>query len=129
VDSLDGKIEQLAQGRIDPMRSSKTTTHRVMAAVFDGDPQPIYDIILDPAADEFVRSRMCENPGDIGAAERARPEPRHPISVRRLHQIAAAVGVEAAASFPSRRGTIPILRRFLISPGWFILPPPAIAPG
>ena len=37
-----------------------TTTHRVMTAVFDGDPQPIYDIILDPAADEFVRSRMCE---------------------------------------------------------------------
>jgi hypothetical protein len=37
-----------------------TTTHRVMAAVFDGDPQPIYDIILDPQADEFVRSRMCE---------------------------------------------------------------------
>jgi hypothetical protein len=37
-----------------------TTTHRVMAAVFDGDPQPIYDIILDPKADEFVRSRMCE---------------------------------------------------------------------
>jgi hypothetical protein len=37
-----------------------TTTHRVMAAVFDGDPQPICDIILDPQADEFVRSRMCE---------------------------------------------------------------------
>jgi hypothetical protein len=36
------------------------TAHRVMAAVFDGDPQPIYDIILDENADEFVRSRMCE---------------------------------------------------------------------
>ena len=36
------------------------TTHRVMAAVFDGDPQPIYNIILDENADEFVRSRMCE---------------------------------------------------------------------
>jgi hypothetical protein len=34
--------------------------HRVMAAVFDGDPQPLYDIILDPEADQFVRSRMCE---------------------------------------------------------------------
>ena len=31
-----------------------------MAAVFDGDPQPLYDIILDPKAEEFVRSRMCE---------------------------------------------------------------------
>jgi hypothetical protein len=37
-----------------------TTTHRVMAAVFDGDPQPLYEIICDPNAEEFVRSRMCE---------------------------------------------------------------------
>lgn len=37
-----------------------STTHRVMAAVFDGDPQPLYEIILDPNADQFVRSRMCE---------------------------------------------------------------------
>ncbi len=36
------------------------TAHRIMAAVFDGDPQPIYNIILDHNADEFVRSRMCE---------------------------------------------------------------------
>ncbi|MQA93009.1 MAG: DUF1186 domain-containing protein, partial [Gemmatimonas sp.] len=32
----------------------------VMAAVFDGNPQPLYDVILAPEADEFVRSRMCE---------------------------------------------------------------------
>ncbi|MBC6445483.1 MAG: DUF1186 domain-containing protein [Alphaproteobacteria bacterium GM202ARS2] len=31
-----------------------------MAAVFDGDPEPLYDIILDPKADEYIRSRMCE---------------------------------------------------------------------
>jgi hypothetical protein len=36
------------------------TSHRVMAAVFDGDPQPLYDIVLDPEADQFIRSRMCE---------------------------------------------------------------------
>jgi hypothetical protein len=36
------------------------TTHRVMAAVFDGDPNPLYDVILDPEADEYVRSRLCE---------------------------------------------------------------------
>jgi len=36
------------------------TSHRVMAALFDGDPQPLCDIILDPNAEEFVRSRMCE---------------------------------------------------------------------
>jgi hypothetical protein len=28
--------------------------------VFDGDPQPIFDIVLDAGADEFVRSRACE---------------------------------------------------------------------
>jgi len=36
------------------------TCHRVMAAVFDGDPEPLYAIIRDPEADEIVRSRMCE---------------------------------------------------------------------
>jgi uncharacterized protein len=36
------------------------TSHRVMAAVFDGDPAPLYEIIQDPEADEFVRSRMCQ---------------------------------------------------------------------
>ena len=37
-----------------------TTSHRVMAAVFDGDPQPLYDIILDPKAEEFIRAGICE---------------------------------------------------------------------
>jgi hypothetical protein len=36
------------------------TSHRVMAAVFDGDPGPLYELILDPNAEEFIRSRMCE---------------------------------------------------------------------
>jgi hypothetical protein len=40
--------------------STTETSHRVMAAVFDGDPQPLYDAILDPEADEFIRSRICE---------------------------------------------------------------------
>jgi len=37
-----------------------TTSHRVMAAVFDGDPDPLYDIILDPNAEQFIRAGMCE---------------------------------------------------------------------
>jgi hypothetical protein len=41
-------------------QSITETSHRVMAAVFDGDPHPIYNIILDENADQFVRSRMCE---------------------------------------------------------------------
>jgi hypothetical protein len=36
------------------------TVHRVMAAVFDGDPDPIYGIIHDSNADEFIRSRMVQ---------------------------------------------------------------------
>jgi Protein of unknown function (DUF1186)/SEC-C motif len=36
------------------------TSHRVMAAVFDGEPAPLYEVILDPDADEFIRSRMLE---------------------------------------------------------------------
>jgi hypothetical protein len=36
------------------------TSHRVMISVFDGDPQAIYDIILDPEANQFIRARMCE---------------------------------------------------------------------
>jgi Protein of unknown function (DUF1186)/SEC-C motif len=39
---------------------STETSHRVMASVFDGDPQPLQDIILDSDADQFVRSRMLE---------------------------------------------------------------------
>ena len=36
------------------------TSHRVMAAVFDGDPEPLYQIIRDPEADEYVRAKMCQ---------------------------------------------------------------------
>ncbi len=36
------------------------TSHRVMASVFDGDPQPLFGIILDRHAGEFIRSRMLE---------------------------------------------------------------------
>jgi len=40
--------------------SITTTSHRVMSAVFDGDPDPLYQIILDPNADEYLRASMCE---------------------------------------------------------------------
>ena len=36
------------------------TSHRVMAAVFDGDPAPLYAIIHDRHAEEYIRSRMLE---------------------------------------------------------------------
>ena len=34
------------------------TSHRVMAAVFDGDPEPLHQIIRDPEADEYIRAMM-----------------------------------------------------------------------
>ena len=37
-----------------------TTGHRVMAAVFDGEPEPLCDVILDPNAEQFIRAGMCE---------------------------------------------------------------------
>jgi hypothetical protein len=36
------------------------TLHRVMAAVFDGDPEPLYEIIRDRTANDIVRLGMCE---------------------------------------------------------------------
>ena len=36
------------------------TSHKVMANVFDGNPGPVYDIIHDSDADEFVRNRMFD---------------------------------------------------------------------
>jgi hypothetical protein len=45
------------------------TSNRVIASVFDGDPQPIFDAILDADADEFVRSRMCEALSYLGLTD------------------------------------------------------------
>lgn len=36
-----------------------STSNRVMLGVFDGDPQPLFDVVLDEKADRFVRYRMC----------------------------------------------------------------------
>jgi uncharacterized protein DUF1186/SEC-C motif-containing protein len=46
---------------IDPIinGAATATTHRVMASIFDGDPKPLYEVILEPTADEFIRARMC----------------------------------------------------------------------
>jgi hypothetical protein len=37
-----------------------STVNRVIVQVFDGDPEPLFDVIRDSHADEFVRSRMCD---------------------------------------------------------------------
>ncbi len=54
------------------------TAHRVMASVFDGDPEPLFDIILDPAAGQFARSSMCDTLAMLlmrGRLERQQVEP------------------------------------------------------
>jgi uncharacterized protein YchJ len=35
------------------------TVHRVMAGVFDGDPEPLYEVIGDSNVDQYIRSRIC----------------------------------------------------------------------
>jgi hypothetical protein len=47
---------------VEPILAGATTetTHRVMASVFDGDPNPLYEVILDPEAGEFIRARMFD---------------------------------------------------------------------
>ena len=70
-----------------------STSHRVMAAVFDGDPQPLCEIILDPDAEEFIRSRMCEALAMVtlqGELDRALDQP---LSPRRLQRPAAAAAL------------------------------------
>jgi Protein of unknown function (DUF1186)/SEC-C motif len=57
-----GRLLRLPRHEIDTIFGDgiTSTSHRVMAAVFDGDPEPLYDIILDPNAEEFIRAGMCE---------------------------------------------------------------------
>jgi uncharacterized protein DUF1186/SEC-C motif-containing protein len=65
---------------IDPVLGDAITetSPQIMAAVFDGDPQPLYEIILDPKADEFVRWSMCDTvaivtlQGELPRSEAAR---------------------------------------------------------
>jgi uncharacterized protein len=56
------RLLRLPRGEVDRIFGDgiTTTSHRVIASVFDGDPQPLYEIILDPNAEQFIRSRMCE---------------------------------------------------------------------
>jgi len=52
---LAGPADQLERAIGD---ATTETSHRVMAAVFDGDPRPLYEVIEAEHADEFARSRM-----------------------------------------------------------------------
>jgi hypothetical protein len=40
--------------------ASTETSHRVIASVYDGDPEPLFDLIRNETLDAFVRGRMTE---------------------------------------------------------------------
>jgi hypothetical protein len=100
------------------------TGYRVMAAVFDGDPQPLYEIILDESADEFVRSCMFDTlvilvrQGRLPRAEAARfltacltelqPRGAHPVWVGWADAIAqlALAELKPAVDQAFKRGWI-----------------------
>jgi hypothetical protein len=66
------------------------TAQRVMAAVFDGDPQPLYDVILNKNSDEYVRSSLLEAVGMVAVrGDMARAE-----AIRFLHTCFAALQSE-----------------------------------
>jgi hypothetical protein len=56
------KLLRLHEDAIDALLGGAVTetVHRVMAGVFDGDPEPLYEVIRDSNADQFIRSRMCQ---------------------------------------------------------------------
>jgi len=67
-----------------------TTGHRVMASVFDGDPEPLYDITLDPNAEQFIRAGMCEALAMVTVRGGTRSGSGRPLPPRRLYGITAA---------------------------------------
>ena len=46
------------------------TVHRVIVRVYGGDPAPLFALVLDRSADEFIRSRACEAVAMLTVAER-----------------------------------------------------------
>jgi Protein of unknown function (DUF1186) len=86
-----------------------TTSHRVMAAVLDGDPEPLYDIILDPNAEQFIRAGMCETLAMVtirGELDRALVMANGPRNGLRDHRQAHWMKARAV-----RLGSGPILLR------------------
>jgi Protein of unknown function (DUF1186)/SEC-C motif len=56
------KFLQLPDEQLSPILGDAitSTTNRIMVQVFDGDPEPLFEVIRDKHADEFVRSSMCD---------------------------------------------------------------------
>ena len=104
------------------------TSQRVMFAVFDGDSGPLRELILDPDADEFVRSRMLEAMAALAwAGEIRRDEAteflRNCFSAFE-HQIGSFVwnGWQSAVALLGVEELVPLVReafeREFIDPGW-----------
>jgi hypothetical protein len=102
------------------------TSHRVMAAVFDGDPGPLYEIILDPQADEAIRERMFDAlailtlHGQVPREETARFLKSCHADLQPQGECAAWAGWQAAISRLGLREFRPLVRQafnrgFLVS--------------
>ena len=74
------------------------TSHRVMAAVFDGDPEPLYEIIRDPEADEYVRANMLPDDRHADAAWRAAARSDGGLPARLLFATRAAARIATSGA-------------------------------
>jgi hypothetical protein len=77
------------------------TCHRVIASVFDGDAEPLYEAILDRDADEFVRSCMCQTLAMLAVAGKIPREDAREFLRRCFSSFQAEQWREGSASISS----------------------------
>jgi Protein of unknown function (DUF1186)/SEC-C motif len=104
------------------------TSHRVMAAVCDGDARPLCDVICDPDADEFIRSRMFEAlamlvlRGELAREEVARFLGRCHAELEPQDECFVWNGWQAAIAMLGLLDLVPLVRqafeRGFLSPSW-----------
>jgi hypothetical protein len=120
----------LHRSEVEPILGDATTvtSHRVMASVFDGDPKPIYDVILDPEVDEFIRARMFDAlvivtlRGELPREETARFLQASYVDLRPQDVCFVWEGWQGAIALLGLSELKPLVRqafdRGLIDPGW-----------
>ncbi|MGE0424000.1 MAG: DUF1186 domain-containing protein [Reyranellaceae bacterium] len=103
------------------------TGPRVLASVFDGDPQPLYELIHDQGADEFARAMGCEALAmvsargelPIGEAERFLRESFETLQPRDINFVWS--GWQEAIGILGLESLAPLVRRAFdsfIDPTW-----------
>ncbi len=117
-------------GEVEPILADAATetTHRVMASVFDGDPNPLYEVILDPEADEFIRGSMFDAlviltlRGELPREETARFLRSCYTELQPQHECFAWEGWQRAVAMLGLSELKPLVKqafkRGFISPSW-----------